>query len=153
MLVSFLFYDAYITFDAVLTTLYRLAISRKNLLQWTTAEQTARRFNIHKSSNITWQKMLISALAALVLTIAVPLISFLTTASVPASLFAAGGILLLWLLAPLIVYLINRPIVEDSEPLSKDEIVLLRQLSRRTWGFFERFVGPDDNWLPPDHFQ
>jgi len=152
-LVSFLFYDAYITFDAVLTTLYRLAISRKNLLQWTTAEQTARRFNIHKSSNITWQKMLISALAALVLTIAVPLISFLTTASVPASLFAAGGILLLWLLAPLIVYLINRPIVEDSEPLSKDEIVLLRQLSRRTWGFFERFVGPDDNWLPPDHFQ
>jgi cyclic beta-1,2-glucan synthetase len=29
----------------------------------------------------------------------------------------------------------------------------LRRLSRRTWGFFERFVGPEDHWLPPDHYQ
>ena len=29
----------------------------------------------------------------------------------------------------------------------------LRQITRLTWGFFERFVGPEDHWLPPDHFQ
>ena len=29
----------------------------------------------------------------------------------------------------------------------------MRQVIRRTWGFFERFVGPEDHWLPPDHFQ
>ncbi len=29
----------------------------------------------------------------------------------------------------------------------------MRQVARRTWGFFERFVGPEDHWLPPDHFQ
>ena len=29
----------------------------------------------------------------------------------------------------------------------------LRRLARRTWLFFEHFVGPEDHWLPPDHFQ
>ena len=29
----------------------------------------------------------------------------------------------------------------------------LRLLARRTWLFFDTFVGPDDQWLPPDHFQ
>ena len=29
----------------------------------------------------------------------------------------------------------------------------MRTLARRTWLYFEQFVGPDDHWLPPDHFQ
>ena len=28
-----------------------------------------------------------------------------------------------------------------------------RRLSRKTWAFFETFVGPEDHWLPPDNFQ
>ncbi len=151
--ISFLVYEAYITVDAVLTTLYRMFVSHKNLLQWTTAAQTARVFNIQKRSNIVWQKMIFSMLVALVLTIGVPVISFLTTGYVSFSLLASGGVLLLWLFAPFVAYWINRPIVEDSEQLTNDEIALLRQVTRRTWGFFEHFVGPGDHWLPPDHFQ
>ena len=26
-------------------------------------------------------------------------------------------------------------------------------VARRTWRFFETFVGAEDNWLPPDNFQ
>src|SRR3569623_971289 len=26
-------------------------------------------------------------------------------------------------------------------------------LARRTWRYFDDFLGPDDNWLPPDNFQ
>ncbi len=29
----------------------------------------------------------------------------------------------------------------------------MRALARRTWRFFTDFVGPDDNWLPPDNYQ
>ena len=29
----------------------------------------------------------------------------------------------------------------------------LRLLARRTWDFFETFVGPSDHWLPPDNYQ
>jgi cyclic beta-1,2-glucan synthetase len=27
------------------------------------------------------------------------------------------------------------------------------RLSRRTWAFFDTFVGPEDHWLPPDNYQ
>jgi cyclic beta-1,2-glucan synthetase len=30
---------------------------------------------------------------------------------------------------------------------------LLRRTGRRTWLFFERFVGSDTHWLPPDNYQ
>jgi len=33
------------------------------------------------------------------------------------------------------------------------QVVFLRMPARRTWGFFETFVGPDSNWLPPDNYQ
>src|SRR4051812_47551526 len=33
------------------------------------------------------------------------------------------------------------------------QLVFLHTVARKTWAFFEKFVGPDDNWLPPDNFQ
>ena len=44
-------------------------------------------------------------------------------------------------------------IIQRTIPLSEEQAGLFRQVARRTWGFFERFVGPEDHWLPPDHFQ
>ncbi len=37
--------------------------------------------------------------------------------------------------------------------LTADQTIFLRNLSRRTWAFFETFVGPEDHWLPPDNYQ
>ncbi len=53
----------------------------------------------------------------------------------------------------LFVWWINRAFIEHNVPLNEEQINLVRQVTRRTWGFFERFVGPEDHWLPPDHFQ
>ena len=33
------------------------------------------------------------------------------------------------------------------------QVAFLRTAARKTWGFFETFVGPEDHWLPPDNFQ
>src|SRR5665647_3482146 len=33
------------------------------------------------------------------------------------------------------------------------QTVFLRKLARKTWAFFETFVGPEDHWLPPDNYQ
>ncbi|MFA5323463.1 MAG: glucoamylase family protein [Smithella sp.] len=33
------------------------------------------------------------------------------------------------------------------------QIAFLRKVSRKTWAFFDKFAGPEDNWLPPDNFQ
>ncbi|HZU87232.1 MAG TPA: glucoamylase family protein, partial [Anaerolineaceae bacterium] len=151
--IAFLPYEAYISLDAVFTTLYRLFISHRNLLQWTTAAQTARVFGLQGRRNVAWQKMGASSFLALILAMGLQLVSDLTRGGLAPALPYASPVLLLWLVAPFIAWWISRPIVQHTIPLREDQATLLRQVTRRTWGFFERFVGPEDHWLPPDHYQ
>ncbi len=151
--IAFLPYEAYISIDAALTSLYRLWISHRDLLQWTTAAQTARMFGAQARRNIAWQKMGIIAALTLIFTTGLHFIPIITRSGVAPALKYAYPVLLLWMLSPFIAWWINRPIVEHIHPLNADQINLLRQVTRRTWGFFERFVGPEDHWLPPDHYQ
>ncbi|HJW83529.1 MAG TPA: cellobiose phosphorylase, partial [Anaerolineae bacterium] len=142
---AFLLYETLLVLDAILTTLIRLFITRKNLLQWVTAARTARLFSEVKLE-VTRRQMASSLLLALSLGLLIGLLN-------PAALPSAMPLLVTWLLSPEIAYWIGRPIVHRPAPLSPAQRDRLRILARRTWLFFERFVGPDDNWLPPDHFQ
>jgi len=65
----------------------------------------------------------------------------------------AAPILLLWLLSPVVGWWISQPLVAPSPGLSVEQQVFLRAAARRTWRYFADFLGPDDNWLPPDNFQ
>ncbi|MFP4226061.1 MAG: GH36-type glycosyl hydrolase domain-containing protein [Desulfobacterales bacterium] len=69
------------------------------------------------------------------------------------ALFSAAPLLIAWLLSPYIAYRISRPAETEQEILETGQRYQLRRLARRTWFFFEQFVGPEDYWLPPDHFQ
>ena len=151
--IAFLPYEAYISLDAIFTTLYRLLISHRDLLQWTTAAQTARVFGLHTRRNVVWQKMGAASFLALILATGAQFVSDLSRSGVAPALAYASPVLLLWGLSPFIVWWINQPITEQVIPLNEQETNLLRQITRRTWGFFERFVGPEDHWLPPDHYQ
>jgi cyclic beta-1,2-glucan synthetase len=151
--VAFLPYEAYFTLDAISTTLYRLFISHHDLLQWTTAAQTAHIFGLQTRRKDAWQKMGASILLALMLTFIVQFASDIYGDGTVYSLVFASPILLLWVLSPLIVWWIDKKISKDTVPLTEGQVNLLRQVTRRTWGFFERFVGPEDHWLPPDHYQ
>lgn len=58
-----------------------------------------------------------------------------------------------WALSPAVAWLLSRPARREVSSLSTDDRRRLRMVARRTWLYFERFVGPEDQWLPPDHFQ
>ena len=45
------------------------------------------------------------------------------------------------------------PRAAAAQPLSEDDARTLRLTARRTWRFFETFVGAEDHALPPDNFQ
>ena len=94
----------------------------------------------------TWKEMLSAPLTAL--TVALLLVSLR-----PDHLLLALPLLLAWALAPEIAYRISRPIRHAPAPPTAEQNIALRTLARRTWLFFEDFVGPNDHWLPPDHFQ
>ena len=71
----------------------------------------------------------------------------------PANLPIALPIALVWALGPEISFRLSLPLRRAVEPLDSAQTAALRSLARRTWLFFERYVGPDDHWLPPDHFE
>src|SRR5439155_5810697 len=62
-------------------------------------------------------------------------------------------VIALWYLSPLVAWWLSRPTVPPRPKLSDEDSLFLRTAARRTWRFFETFVGPTDNYLPPDNFQ
>ena len=62
-------------------------------------------------------------------------------------------ILGLWFASPAIAWWISRPLVRREARLTADQTLFLHKISRKTWAFFETFVGPEDHWLPPDNYQ
>ena len=143
--VVFLPYEALMLIDAIGTTLARL-VSRKHLLRWTPSAHTIRLLGKERKLGLFWTQMRGGTVLALGLGIAVGLLR-------PMALPVAGPILLAWVASPLIAHELERPLVRAQIALSAGQTDQLRRLARRTWRFFERFVGPDDHWLPPDHFQ
>jgi cyclic beta-1,2-glucan synthetase len=143
--VLFLPYEALLILGAIGTTLIRLLVARKNLLQWTTAANAARSV-VANAQYATWTEMATPVVLAAVLGLAVAVVH-------PLALWAALPLLVAWLVAPQIAYIISRPVTYDAPPLSEAQRRQVRRLARRTWAFFEKFAGPDDHWLPPDNFQ
>jgi cyclic beta-1,2-glucan synthetase len=143
--ILFLPYEALLILGAIRTTLGRLLILRKKLLQWTTAAYTAQSFGLNARSE-TWLEMAVSLAFTVLLGSIVAIFN-------PTALRVAGPLLIAWLIAPQVAYWISQPITHTAAPLSENQRKEIQRLARRTWAFFEQFVGPDDHWLPPDHFQ
>ncbi|PYS70370.1 MAG: hypothetical protein DMF69_13810, partial [Acidobacteria bacterium] len=137
-------HQAYLMADAIVRTLYRQFISRKKLLQWVSAAETER------SSRQDFASFVVFMLPAVLLAIAALLLTvFLKPLAVPVIAVPA----LLWVLSPLIAYLVSKPIIPKRKLLSGEDVQFARSIARRIWRFFETFVGLEDNWLPPDNFQ
>ena len=142
----FLAYDACVVVDAVSRVVVRKAITHKRLLQWTSAADSALRLNARSPRAMFWSTMLPAPLVAL-------LAAVLIAWARPASIGVAAPILLLWLVSPEVARWLSKPARLDMEQVSASERKKLRLLARRTWRFFDVFVGPDDQWLPIDNYQ
>ncbi|WP_110640841.1 glucoamylase family protein [Salinicola sp. CPA57] len=132
--------------DAIVRTLYRVYVSHRHLLEWTTASQLAggERLGVAGFGREMAGGTLLSLSLALVLAVVEP----------PAWPLALP-LLLLWLLAPLIALWTSRAPADttDNLRLSPPQAQALRRIARRTWQFFDTFVTPDSHALPPDNFQ
>ena len=137
-------YEGFFSLDAIVRTAWRMLVTHKRLLEWNPSNDPDRhrRTDIADSCRMMWIAPAIATAAAISLAILSP-----------AALVVAGPILGLWFLSPAIVWWISKPLARPSARLSAGQIVFLRKLSRKTWAFFDTFVGPEENWLPPDNYQ
>ena len=137
-------YEAFFSLDAIVRTVWRMLVTHRRLLEWNPSSDPDR--NSRTDLAASWRTMWIAPVMAIAAVIYL-------TLSRPAALAVAGPILGLWFASPAIAWWISRPLARREARLTADQTLFLRKLSRKTWAFFETFVGPEDHWLPPDNYQ
>ncbi|MBM2855142.1 MAG: Cyclic beta 1-2 glucan synthetase, partial [Steroidobacteraceae bacterium] len=140
-------YEAYFSLDATIRTSWRVLVTQKRLLEWTPSGSSDRddRTSLAAYYQSMWSAPVISIASAGYLAASTP--------ATLATLGSAGPILFLWIASPAIAWWISRPLARRKARLTADQIIFLQKISRKTWAFFETFVGPEDHWLPPDNYQ
>jgi cyclic beta-1,2-glucan synthetase len=144
--VLFLPHETLISLDAIATTITRLYFTHRNMLQWVTAAHTVQLFGKRLQVRSAWQAMRTAPLVAIALGVAAYFEDFRI-------LLLAAPILVGWLISPYVAAGISKPYAQPARKLTPAQEKKLRLLARSTWLYFEHFVGPEDRWLPPDHFQ
>ena len=137
-------YEAFVSLDAILRTLWRMLVTHRQRLEWTPSGDPACASRTDMASQ--YRAMWIAPL------IAIATVAYLTLTS-PAVLIVAGPILLLWFASPALAWWISTPLARREARLTAEQTRFLKKIARKTWAFFETFVGPEDHWLPPDNFQ
>ena len=137
-------YEAFFSLDAVVRTTWRMLITHKRLLEWSPSGDPDRkgRTDLAAVCRTMWFAPFL----------AVSMVIYLALSN-PDALGVASPLLMLWLASPVIAWWISRPLTRPEARLTASQTLFLRKLSRKTWAFFETFVGTDDNWLPPDNYQ
>lgn len=136
-------YEAFLSLDAIIRTIWRMLISRRKMLEWNPSGFDQGRYKSLFSVYVTmWFAPFISITALIYLTFFSPL-----------TLLFALPFFIAWCLSPAIVWWLSRPLSSVKTKLNAKQEIFLRKLSRKTWAFFEDYVTSDDNWLPPDNLQ
>lgn len=132
----FLPYEAWICVSAIAVSLWRMGVSRKNLLEWETAAQSEL-----KKRNVAayYANMWLAPVMGLAL------------------LIFSGGIFaktvgLLWIVAPLAALALTLP-AKPVKELPADKKAYLLECAENIWAYFDKFCTGDDNFLPPDNYQ
>jgi cyclic beta-1,2-glucan synthetase len=143
--IVFLPHEAWLMCDAIIRTLFRVYVSHRRLLEWTTAAQAKLDWNPSIAGFVRQMS------GGLLATFAAALVLWLSPS--PAWVIAVP-VILCWLASPVAAYWISlspRATVRLGIPLS--DALTLRLIARRTWRYFETFVTSEDQMLPPDNFQ
>jgi len=139
-------YRAYVALDAIVRTLYRVLISKKNLLRWNTAEAVdASVINTRKGYFLTmWSSLLpVFCLLFLLFSGNLPLLGMILAALLMAD----------WFFAFEIAYWISQPKKKLYQRDHAEDKELLMDTARRTWQFFKEFSTKENNWLCPDNYK
>ncbi|MBN8538095.1 MAG: hypothetical protein J0M15_13660 [Deltaproteobacteria bacterium] len=157
LLFVFLAPQAWNQLDAITRTLYRKLISKRKLLEWVTFAQSEQSEKAEKAEKLDPSNPSKRAMVISWKTKAGPLTGFLLAFGLAyfrlESFWVASPFLLAWISGPLIQEFLGTKRRLKRVPLGAQEIQSYRLYARRTWHFFETFVGEKDNWLAPDNFQ
>jgi cyclic beta-1,2-glucan synthetase len=131
--------------DAIARALWRMAVTRRQLLQWTTAAQAQASASLRWAW--FWRRHVRTSIAALLWAG-----TGLLMPQAAAGWLAAFGAI--WALTPVWLWAAAQPLRRGREhTLGADQRAYLEALARDTWSYFETCVTAEDHDLPPDNLQ
>ena len=163
----FLPHQAVVSADAILRTLWRLVISRRNLLEWQTASQSERA--TPRARLEVWKRM--AAAVFLTVMVAVLVVGIAIRGMppyVPSFAGARAGdnpdawllflvctipLVAAWIGAPNVAHALSAPAVQRVLRLAADQRAQSMRYALLHWRYFEQFVTEDTHGLAPDNFQ
>ena len=144
VVLSLLPYESYLYIDAIIKSLYRMYISKKNLLNWITAEEVEA---ISKNDVITYLKEFTPNYVGSFILI------FLTYYFKNDYLYLSIIISSIWVFAPILMYLLGRQIKQEIKDVNEVKKQEIKEIAERTWKFFSTFLTKENNYLIPDNYQ
>ena len=130
-------WEAFLNASAIVTALWRMTVSHRDLLQWQTAAQrAAKRDGLGAYLRALWPA---SALG------------LLTAVLTPSPTGLAAGIV--WTLSPFVLAALGAPNAPGAAPLQHAAQRELLGWAKATWQYFETFCTAVEHYLPPDNVQ
>ena len=130
-------WEALLNASAIVTALWRMTVSHRDLLQWQTAAQrAAKRDGLGAYLRALWPA---SALG------------LLTAVLTPSPTGLAAGIV--WTLSPFVLAALGAPNAPGAAPLQHAAQRELLGWAKATWRYFETFCTAGEHYLPPDNVQ
>ncbi|MFR7767015.1 MAG: glucoamylase family protein, partial [Oscillospiraceae bacterium] len=130
-------WEAVLNASAIVTALWRMTVSHRDLLQWQTAAQrAAKRDGLGAYLRALWPA---SALG------------LLTAVLTPSPTGLAAGIV--WTLSPFVLAALGAPNAPGAAPLQHAAQRELLGWAKATWRYFETFCTAGEHYLPPDNVQ
>ncbi len=140
-------YKAWTTVNAFCTSIYRMLISKKKLLEWATAETIEK--GAKEKLPYVYKNMMPNVIYALALLVLVALDIFPYGKDIFMLIFA-----IFVLIAPYAAYIMSKKVIfENSTKLDEKEKQDILEIGRRTWKFFDSTMTEGNNFLPPDNYQ
>lgn len=126
--------------DAVIKSIYRLKISKQNLLEWITSEEAEKQA---KTSIISYFKNMKSNFVLGLVSI----VWGVTFSNIVLVLFGIA-----WAMAPYVACIISKERIKKEELNLEDKEYLIK-IGKKTWDFFKDNINEKNNYLPPDNYQ
>ena len=130
-------WEALLNASAIVTALWRMTVSHRDLLQWQTAAQRAGK----RDGPAAYLRALWPASA----------LGLLTAVLTPSPTGLAAGIV--WTLSPFVLAALGAPNADAPAQLSRAAQRELLGWAKATWQYFETFCTAGEHYLPPDNVQ
>lgn len=130
-------WEAVLNASAIVTALWRMTVSHRDLLQWQTAAQRAGK----RDGPAAYLRALWPASA----------LGLLTAVLTPSPTGLAAGIV--WTLSPFVLAALGAPNAPGAAPLQHAAQRELLGWAKATWQYFETFCTAGEHYLPPDNVQ